>query len=126
MIRQPTSKASQYEWWRRAVAGERMARVEDEPQCGFYRMRRTRGGPFVPVEIEMIQEICPVTGELTADERLVAFENGRPVDPLTIWTHVRPISAAEYDGLTGARATIPDMADEKQSLELSRMAAIRP
>ena len=126
MIRQPSTKAALYDFWRRSVAGERVPRIEDEPQCGFYRMRKTRGGPFVPVEIEMIQEIDPATGELTADERLAAYENGRPVDPVRVWPYCRPISAAEYDGLTGARASIPDMADEKNALDLSHMAAIRP
>lgn len=126
MIRQPTTKAEQYDWWRRTVSGERVPRVEDEPKPGFYKRRMVRGGPFVPVEIWLEQEIDPETGELTADERLMAVCNGQLCDPVKVWTYARAISAEEYDALTGVRERIPDMAVIDAAMDLGRMAAIRP
>lgn len=126
MIRQPTSKAAQYDFWRRTVAGERVPRFEDEPQCGFYKRRMVKGGPFVPVEIWLEQEIDPATGELIADERIEAICNGVPCDPVKVWTYCRAISTEEFDALTGVRARIPDMAVIDAALNLGRMAAIRP
>ena len=73
MIRQPTDLDDTLEWWRRTVSGERVPRIEDEPQCGFYKRRFVRGGPFVPVAIWLHQEIDPETGELeTQEETAVA------------------------------------------------------
>ncbi len=126
MIRQPSSHAALYDFWRRSVAGERVPRVEDEPQCGYFKRRMVRGGPFVPVEIWMEQDIDPETGELTAPERLRAICNGNLCNPVTTWTYCRPISASEYDGLTGAHASIPDMAATHVAIDLGQMAAIRP
>lgn len=126
MIRQPTTKTAQYDFWRRTVAGERVPRFEDEPQCGFYKRRMVKGGPFVPVEIWLEQEIDPATGELIADERIEAICNGQPCDPVKVWTYCRAISAEEFDALTGVRERIPDMAVIDAALNLGRMAAIRP
>lgn len=126
MIRRPTSRADQYSWWERTVAGERAPRIEDEPQPGFYKRRMVRGGPFVPVEIWLEQEIDPETGELVADERLRAICNGELRDPVSLWTFCRAISLAEYDALTGAHATLPDMAATHVAVDLGQMAAIRP
>ena len=125
-MRQPTSQEAQYDFWRRSLSGERVARFEDDPQPGFYKRRMVRGGPFVPVEIWLEQEIDPETGELAADERLVAICNGILRDPLSIWTYCRPISASEYNGLTGAHASMPDMAATHVAINLGQMAAIRP
>ena len=126
MIRQPTSREAMYDFWRRSVSGERVPRFEDEPQPGYYKCRMTKGGPFVPVEIWIEQETDPDTGELVADERLCAIVNAQLRDPLRIWTYCRPISAEEYDALTGAHASLPDMAATHVAVDLGQMAAIRP
>lgn len=126
MIRQPSTEARLYSFWRRSVAGYRVDRHEDDPRCGFYRMRRVKGGPFIAVHIFMHQVICPETGELTEPEKVMAIANGVPIDPYKIWTHVRAISAAEYDALTGIRASMPDMSDPDTPIHLDRIAAIRP
>lgn len=125
-IRQPTTRAEQYDFWQRSVAGERVPRIEDEPQCGFFKRRYVRGGPFVPVEIWLEQQIDPETGELTADEELRAVCNGERCNPLTVWPYCRPIPLEEYDALTGARDAIPDMAATHVAIDLGQMAAIRP
>lgn len=126
MIRQPTSREAQYRWWKRTVAGERVPRIEDDPQPGFYKRRTVRDGPFVPVEIWLEQDVDPETGELLAPEQLRALVNGEHRDPVSVWTYCRAISAEEYDGLTGAHASIPDMAATHVAVDLGQMAAIRP
>ncbi len=126
MIRQPSDPEALYSWWRRSVSGERVPRIEDEPQCGFYKRRMVRGGPFVPVAIYLDQEIDPETGELTAPEELRAIENGRPVDPLRAWLYARPISVAEYEALTGVRDHHDFMAATHVAVDLGEIAPIRP
>lgn len=126
MMRQPTSNEAQYRFWRRSVAGERVERFEDEPQPGFYKRRYVRGGPFVPVEIWLEQQIDPETGELTADEQLRAVCNGERCNPYTVWTYCRAITLEEYDALTGARDAIADMAATHVAINLADLAPIRP
>lgn len=125
-IRQPSSEGRLYSHWRRAVAGYRVEIHEDDPRCGFYRMRRVKGGPWLAVHIYMEQDICPHTGQLENPERLCAIVNGQPTDPLKIWTYCRAISAEEYDALTGIRASMPDMSETDTRINLDRLAAIRP
>lgn len=126
MIRQPTDLDDTLEWWRRTVSGERVPRIEDEPQCGFYKRRFVRGGPFVPVAIWLHQEIDPETGELTAPEELRAIENGRPIDPLRAWIYARAISEPEYGALTGVRDHHEFMAATHVAVDLGKIAPIRP
>ncbi len=125
-MRQPTTKEAQYDWWSRTVSGERVPMFETAPQCGFYKRRMVRGGPFVPVQIWLDQEVDPETGELVADEALRAICNGQPCDPVQIWPYARAISAEEYDALTCAHASLPDMAATHVAVDLGQMAALRP
>lgn len=126
MIRQPTDRTTQYDFWRRTVAGERVERFEDEPQPGFYKRRMVRGGPFIPVEIWLEQEIDQETGELTAPEVMRAICNGEIRDPLSLWTYCRAISAEEYDALIGVQSSIEEMAATHARLDLAAMAPIAP
>ena len=126
MIRQPSDPDALYSWWRRTVSGERVPRIEDEPQCGFFKRRFVRNGPFVPVAIWMDQEIDPETGELTAPEELRAIENGRPCDPARAWIYARAISEQEYDALTGVRDHHDFMAATHVAVDLGEIAPIRP
>ena len=96
-IRQPTRDP--LKWWRFALMDPRTARHDADPQAGFYVRRAVRGGPLLPVEVRLVQEIAPATGELTADERLEAEELGRRIDPFRIWTHLRPVPVEEFEAL---------------------------
>lgn len=128
-IRTPSTEAETYNWWRRTVAGERVPRVEDDPQPGFYKTRSVRGGPFVPVAIWLEQEIDDETGELTAPERLAAVCNGEPKGEAWIfrnWTYLRAVSAEAYDALTGARDRHEEMAATHARINVAEMPAIRP
>ncbi|MCD1619168.1 hypothetical protein K7H20_13945 [Salipiger manganoxidans] len=119
MIRQPTTEAASLAWWRSAVADRRTPRHDGEPQCGYYALRKVRGGPFVPVRIYLEQEIDPETGELTAPELMRADEGGRQFDPTRIWTFLRPISTAEYFALLEGHRTSPVMQATHVSVDLS-------
>ncbi len=72
-MRAPTDRAAAWAPWRRMLAGERVA-ISDTPFCGWYRAKRR--GQYVAVQIDLIQDVCPDTGELVSDERFVAFVGG--------------------------------------------------
>lgn len=124
-MRRPTTESEAYDWWRRTLAGERVPRIEDEPEPGFYRIRRFKGGPFVPVAIWIEQEIDEA-GELASPEVMRCIVNGVPADPVRTWLFCRAISAEQYDALTGAHGRIEEMAATHVRLDLAAMAPITP
>lgn len=65
--------ADNYDWWRKAIAGENPPIHENEPQAGYFKVRR-KGEPWEPVAI------WPVGGEL------VAIRSGKSVSVSDIWT----------------------------------------
>ncbi|MGB0854915.1 MAG: hypothetical protein ACPGSI_16585 [Pikeienuella sp.] len=99
MIRQPTSPDDLLAWHRAFMAGQNPGRHDGLPECGWYKTKLVKGGPWVPVTIWCDQEIDPDTGELTAPEVLRAdvFGDEKPADE--IWTWVTPISREEFDHL---------------------------
>lgn len=104
-MRRPTPASVLYDWHRRALAGERPPVLEDEPQCGWFRLRLVRLGPWCPARIWMEQEIDPETGELCADETLRAEVLGQPRDPRRLWLSVagKPIDEGDYHRLMHTR-----------------------
>lgn len=62
-----------YDTWRRLLAGERAPVHEDEPICGFFRVRDGQGGPFVPAAI------------WKHEGKLVAMKAGRFVPVAELW-----------------------------------------
>lgn len=46
-----TDKPDAYEWWRNALAGNFGPVHDGDPQPGFYRKRKFKAGPWVPVAI---------------------------------------------------------------------------
>lgn len=111
MIRRPTSVAKMLAWHRAYLAGERPATHEDEIQCGWFRCRMVRGGPWVPAKIWLHREIDPVTQELTADEEFRALLGDEFSSPLYVWGRANghPISREQYNALHEARASDPKM-----------------
>ena len=118
-IRQPSSEDRLFDWWRAALADPRHPRHEEEPQCGFFRRRAVKGGPWLPVEIRMRQVIDEDTGELAEPETLEAFELGRRLDPAWVWTSCRPIGREDYDALVERHRTIREMEATHAVLDLS-------
>lgn len=63
-----------YAYWRDALAGKAPAINADAPQCGFYKMRDGKGGPWLPVAI--FEKEGVLICRVGADQR----------PPLTVWT----------------------------------------
>lgn len=76
-----------YAYWTNALAGTLGPVSDGDPQCGFYRRRLFKDGPFVPVAIWR--------GE---DGAFVALVDGKTAYAADIWTWVcdKPITEAEY------------------------------
>jgi hypothetical protein len=99
MIRQPTSLMKVLAWWREAIRSpEAIPRHPSDPEAGFYRVKLAKGGAWVPVNIYLYQAIDDETGELAEPEKLICELgwDGERVNPLRLWTHVEPISRAEF------------------------------
>ena len=79
-------------------------RHPDLPECGWYRIRLVRGGPFVPARIVVDRDIDPDTGELTAPEILRCEVAGQPADPMRHWLYLDPVSKSAFDTLTASLA----------------------
>lgn len=83
-------------------------------------MQRVKGGPYLPVEISMVQICDPETGELTEPERLVATSLGAPVDPVALWTRLTPITRAEFAQLNDLHRGLDVMRDHGARIDLTR------
>lgn len=126
MIRTPTPLARQYAWYRAAIAGRDVPRHDGLPECGFFKYRAVKQGPFIPVRIWLEQEICPVTGELMADEVLRCEALGQSRNPETIWTYLRPIPRAEYDALVDLHRSMDLMAATHSAIDARQVKHAAP
>lgn len=107
-MRQPTPIGDLYRAWNAALrAGEwvREDAYDGVALCGWWTMRLVKGGPHVPVETRCIQEIDPITGELTAPERLVCEvgpdRERYPIHRMDI--SLRAVTQEMYDALMSER-----------------------
>lgn len=80
-----------YVYWTNALAGTLGPVHDGDPQCGFYRRRLFKEGPFVPVAI------------WRGDDGMIALVDGKSVDASDLWTWVcdKPITEAEYHKVMG-------------------------
>lgn len=125
MIRRPTPTAELYAWHRAALADPKTPRHDGLPECGWFKTRLVKDGPWVPAKIWVERDIDPVTGELTAPEEYRAEVDGMSRDPAKIWTFLKPISRAEFDELAACQKDLPQMAATMARLDLTE-GAIRP
>lgn len=127
MIRQPTPISTLYAWHRAALAGLRPPVHEGEPQCGWFKTRLAKGGPFVPAVIRLDRDIDPATGELASPERIVCEVNGQPRNAWDAWGSLckSPISREEYRDLQDLQARYPQMAGTHAAIDI-RPEDIRP
>lgn len=74
--------------------------ITHEPQCGYFRRKMVRGGPWVPVEI-YLKYSTDMDGDLVSPEVMVCNVNGKACDPEDQWTYVAgsPITLVEYEYL---------------------------
>lgn len=78
-----------YAWWRNSLKGDFGPIHDSEPQCGFYRKPKYKGGPFEPVAIW----IADLTTGL-----MVALVGDRQVDAEDVWTFCcrQPVTEEVY------------------------------
>ena len=130
----PTALDVQYHWHRNAMLGHfaEDTPVEDGPQCGWFKRRLVRHGPFVPCKIWIFSP-TDENGDLVGDEVLQAECNGRRADPEAQWEWLRqnPITEAEFNYLVAmidwTRENAPDepMANERQAVDWNRIPTPR-
>jgi hypothetical protein len=101
-MREPSTSSILLSWYYRALSDQALhlpILVDAMPECGFFKTRICKGGPFVPARIYIEQEVCPDTGELLSDEVLKCQVNGRDKDPFDQWYWLagNPIPIAEFN-----------------------------
>lgn len=102
-MREPTPLYEAYAWHHATLTAEfpedRPPVHEGEPQCGWFKVRLVKGGPWVPARIWIEQEIDPETDELLTDEVICCEVAGKSVDPQEWFPRlaVNPITEAEHD-----------------------------
>lgn len=117
-MRMPTPPSKALAWHRAALAGENPPTHDGLPQCGWFKVRLIKGGPWVAAKIWIEREIDPLTGELAEPERYACEVDGERRSPASIWTHLRPISKAEYEALLHRRLMIPAMQASMAKVDL--------
>ena len=94
-MRTPTPDSDLYLWWASALKDPSLERHEGEPQCGWYKRKAVKNGPWVPCEIVCKREI--EDGALVSDETFVAIlHDGAEIDADKIWLFVTPITFREW------------------------------
>lgn len=95
-MRRPTPNDVAWAWYRATMAG-RAPPIHHEAQCGYFKRRLVRGGPWVPARI-WLEATVDDDGELTAPERLRCQVDGREQDPEEAWLWLadHPIEESEY------------------------------
>lgn len=119
-MRRPSTFRQLYDWHSRAVRGENVPRHEGIPHCGYFKRRLVKAGPWVPVRIFIEREIEVETGELAGPEVMRADQLGQGVDPVPIWTHLRPISRDEYNALVDLHNADDRMAATHAAIDITR------
>lgn len=123
MIRQPTPAKVLFQWWNDALNGLEPEIHDGDVQCGFYKTRLIKGGPWVAVEIKIERDIDLDTGELTAPEKFIAICDGARRNPVNLWTYLTPISRAEHRALIESRQVVPAMAATHARFDLTENIA---
>ncbi|MGP9790664.1 hypothetical protein [Roseinatronobacter sp. NSM] len=114
----PTPPSVAFAWWKSAIAGEAPPRHDGLPECGYYRTRLVKGGPFVAARIWLHREIDLTTGELSEPEEYRCEIDGMPRNAATAWTYLEPISRDDYNRLLHRRNLIPEMQASMAKVDL--------
>lgn len=105
-MRSPTDMVAAYAWHRSAMLGHGAPVHDGHPQCGWYRRRMVKGGPWVPARIWLHQVIDAETGNLTEPEIILCEVDGKEEGAIHAWTWLarNPISQADYDAMNDEKA----------------------
>lgn len=104
------AETNDFAWWQAALAGNSQPIHENEPQAGYFKTRRGKDQPWLPVCI------------YRDAGKLVAFVGDSPADPAVIWTYVanRPISYELYTAVADRGEPWPE--DITAEIEKARPA----
>jgi hypothetical protein len=122
--------ADPLEWWREELVRPGQV-LPAMPQCGFYQTKFVRGGPWVPARIWREPRQDPVTDEDTGMDTLRCDVNGKPKDPLEMFTRLsmHPLKQSEFNLMAAkigwAVAYDPDspLANPHQTIDLTKQPA---
>jgi hypothetical protein len=113
--RTPTSAKDAMAWHANALLGVYGEAVgfDEKPECGFFKTRLVKGGPWVPARIWLKQEIGD-DGELLSDESYCCEIAGQRRDAWDEWPFLarNPIRESEYDYLNAMAAWATDHASD--------------
>ena len=73
-------------YWRNALTGKFGAVHENDPQSGYYRMRRGKGGPWMPAAI-WIDDGVKDSSDLPVSQ-LFCLVDGKERNAYDVWTWV--------------------------------------
>lgn len=125
-MRKPTPVPVLFAWHIKAMQGGRPSVIEDFAECGWFKMRIVKDGPWVPVAIIPVQDIDE-DGQLTEPEgiRCLQGRSRKQVPQNFVWpTCARhPISREEYQSMMAA--DMGHMDATHVPVDLSRKA-VRP
>lgn len=104
--RLPTPRAALYAWHTNALLGvlaDEPQAFNETPECGWFKRRMVKGGPFVPARIWMYQP-TDESGELVGDEVMNCEVNGKWADADQQWSWLcgNPITEQEFLYLTAS------------------------
>ena len=103
-MREPTPIHVLYRWHHTAMTKGRTAVHDGDPQCGWFKRRLVKGGPWVPARIWLEQSVDE-NDELDADEVYRCEVCGKERDPYDQWTWLanNPITEEEFNYMTELR-----------------------
>lgn len=120
-MREPSTPEQRWAWWEAAVEGRQPPVHENDPQAGYFAVRKFRygdwaRGPHVPARVWWESgEIDPETGELMSNEECRAEIDGVFVNPWRTWTWIarRPIPESEWKWLKAQSPLLPSRPPKK-------------
>ena len=112
-VREPTPDAAAFRWWRDALAGRNPPIHDSDPQCGFYKRKLIKGGPFVPARI-WIEQHLDADGLLTRQEVIRCEIGDRTADASDQWSYLaaNPITEADFNHMTARARWAAQHADD--------------
>ncbi|KEP68834.1 hypothetical protein DL1_08680 [Thioclava dalianensis] len=121
-MREPTPIMELYAWHRAALAGEDPPLHDGQPECGWFKTKLVKGGPWVAARIWVEREIDPETGELAQPETYRCEIDGERRNAENAWSRVckNPITRGEHDALIAMKETLPEMRAVMKEIDLTK------
>jgi hypothetical protein len=90
--------ADPYVFHRRLLAKEPVVIEMNEYHAGWYKGTMVKGGPWVGIEVRLIQEVDEETGELIAEPIFEVWRDGKKISLERHWQYFvkHPISEDDY------------------------------